>query len=235
MIQSFSSFFSQICENPIATNWEAILLKIILSFIAGAILGFERKSRLQTLGMRTLILICVSSTLLMILSINIGNISNSDKGRIAAQVVSGIGFLGGGAILRQGLNIKGLTSAAIIWTTAAIGLSIGAGLFFAAFLVIILGVIALIFLEKFENKVFPREHAKRLSIHFKEQNLSIPEIEQEIARHNIIASGLEISKNIEKTEIYLIFDVKVNDNPDILALSDSLQKKGNLLSISLSE
>lgn len=235
MIQSFSTFFSQFFENPTATSWDAILLKIILSFIAGAILGFERKSRLQALGMRTLILICVSSTLLMILSISIGNNTNSDQGRIAAQVVSGIGFLGGGAILRQGLNIKGLTSAAIIWTTAAVGLSIGAGLIFAAFLVIFVGVIALIFLEKFENKVFPREHAKRLKIHFNEQKVAINEIEQEIAKHNIISSGLEISKNIEKNEIYLVFDVKVNDNPDILALSDSLQEKGKLISITLSE
>ena len=115
-------------------DWYFLLecfIKLTLSVLCGFLLGIERKSRRQIVGMKTLILICVSCTLLAILSSymaeNFGD-GSSDVTRISAGVVSGIGFLGGGAIIRQGLNIKGLTSAAIIWTDSALGLAIGTGL-----------------------------------------------------------------------------------------------------------
>ena len=114
-----------ILENPLYD----CLLKVAVSFFCGIVLGIERRTRQQFIGLRTLILICVSSCLLMQISLYIATLSQGrgDPGRIAAQVVSGIGFIGAGAILHQGLNIKGLTSAAIIWTAAALGLAIGAG------------------------------------------------------------------------------------------------------------
>ena len=97
--------------------------RIAASFFCGLLLGFERKTRQHSVGMRTLILISVSSSLLAMLSSIITlepRVTGGDPTRVAAGVVTGIGFLGAGAILRQGMNIKGLTSAAIIWTAAAI-------------------------------------------------------------------------------------------------------------------
>ncbi|MEJ5190181.1 MAG: MgtC/SapB family protein, partial [Breznakiellaceae bacterium] len=113
-----------------------ITLRLALSFIAGGIVGFERTSRHQVAGLRTHILICVGSTLLMLLSLWIPEqflgLKSGDPGRIAAQVVSGIGFLGAGAIMRLGNNVKGLTTAASLWLIAAVGLALGAGFYLAA-------------------------------------------------------------------------------------------------------
>jgi putative Mg2+ transporter-C (MgtC) family protein len=99
-------------ENPLYD----CLMKIGISFFCGAILGLERRTRQQFIGLRTLILICVASCLLMQLSSYIANLSQGrgDPGRIAAQVVSGIGFLGAGVIMKDGTNIKGLTTAATL-------------------------------------------------------------------------------------------------------------------------
>ncbi len=108
-----------------------MLIRLGLSFAAGAIIGLERASRHQVAGLRTHILICTGAALLMLLSIwipqELSPDRNGDPGRIAAQVVSGIGFLGAGAIIRLGNNVRGLTTAASLWFIAAVGLALGAG------------------------------------------------------------------------------------------------------------
>ena len=107
-------------------NFETALLRLVFSFMAGMLIGIEREAHSQPAGMRTHILISIGSTLAMLLSIYIPQtymqFQNGDPGRIAAQVVTGIGFLGAGAILRLGVNVKGLTTAASIWAMAMLGL-----------------------------------------------------------------------------------------------------------------
>ena len=133
-----------------------IIIRLGLAFVAGAIVGFERSSRRQVAGLRTHILISVGAALLMILSIWLPQqIGSGDPGRIAAQVVSGMGFLGAGAIIRLGYNIRGLTTAASLWLIAAIGMTIGAGLFIAAGTAAVFALIALFVLNKVERKIFP--------------------------------------------------------------------------------
>lgn len=106
-------------------------LKILIAILAGGGIGLERELRGKPAGLRTNILICVGSALLMDLSIRVAG-DSGDPGRIAAQVVTGIGFLGAGTILHTRGTITGLTSAATIWVVAAIGLTSGAGLHFEA-------------------------------------------------------------------------------------------------------
>ena len=134
-----------------------IVLRLCLAFLGGGIIGFERSYRRQVAGLRTHILIALGAASLMLLSIWIPqNFSErGDPGRIAAQVVSGIGFLGAGAIIRLGSNIRGLTTAASLWLTAAIGLTIGAGMYAAALTAVVLALIALMVLNKVEKKIFP--------------------------------------------------------------------------------
>jgi putative Mg2+ transporter-C (MgtC) family protein len=105
--------------------------KILIAILAGGGIGLERELRSKPAGLRTNILICVGSALLMDLSIGIAS-GGGDPGRIAAQVVTGIGFLGAGTILHTRGTITGLTSAATIWVVAAIGLTAGAGYHFEA-------------------------------------------------------------------------------------------------------
>lgn len=104
-----------------------VFLLVFASAICGSIIGLERKSRHKPVGMRTITLICMGSTIFTIVSILVSRDVGADPGRVAAQVVTGIGFLGAGTILRGPREVRGLTTAATIWVVAAIGLLIGAG------------------------------------------------------------------------------------------------------------
>jgi putative Mg2+ transporter-C (MgtC) family protein len=113
------------------------LLRLLGAAVLGSLIGFERERLLWAAGIRTHMLVCVGACLFMIVSAYgftpvLGPNVVLDPSRVAAQVVSGIGFLGAGAILARGEIIKGLTTAASIWTVAAIGLAVGGGLYFAA-------------------------------------------------------------------------------------------------------
>jgi len=138
-----------------------IIIRICLAFVAGIVIGLERSSRRQVAGLRTHTLIALGASCLMLLSIWLPQqIGGGDPGRIAAQVVAGMGFLGAGAIIKLGNNIRGLTTAASLWLTAAIGLTIGAGMFLAALVVIVLALITLIFMHFLERKIFPEDNWK---------------------------------------------------------------------------
>jgi putative Mg2+ transporter-C (MgtC) family protein len=102
------------------------LLKLVLAVVLGGLVGAEREYRDKAAGFRTIILICVGATLFTMLSLKMAG-TRGDPARIAAGIVSGIGFLGAGAILRGGRHIVGLTTASTIWVAAALGMGIGSG------------------------------------------------------------------------------------------------------------
>lgn len=104
----------------------AMLLKLGLSTLVGGLVGLERQTHGRAAGLRTHTLVCLGSTLFTLCSFEIAGIS-SDPGRIAAQIVAGVGFLGAGTIMRQGSIVIGLTSAASIWSIAAVGIAIAIG------------------------------------------------------------------------------------------------------------
>jgi len=138
------------------------VIRLCIAFVAGGIIGMERSSRRQVAGLRTHILIAIGSCCLMMLSIWLPQkINAGDPGRIAAQVVSGMGFLGAGAIIRLGNSIRGLTTAASLWLTAAVGLTIGAGMYIAAFTTVALAIITLMVLNRLEKKLFPEDNWKQ--------------------------------------------------------------------------
>jgi putative Mg2+ transporter-C (MgtC) family protein len=121
-------------------SWGEVLLRVVVAAVLGGAIGVERELREREAGLRTHLLVCVGSALFTIVSAYGfrdfftagGNVSRIDPTRIAAQIVSGIGFLGAGAIIRQGLSVRGLTTAATLWVVAAIGLTAGAGYYSAA-------------------------------------------------------------------------------------------------------
>ncbi|MCL2764984.1 MAG: MgtC/SapB family protein [Treponema sp.] len=139
-----------------------IVVRLCLAFAAGGIIGLERSSRRQVAGLRTHILIALGASALMLLSIWLPQyLGGGDPGRIAAQVVAGMGFLGAGAIIKLGNSIRGLTTAASLWLTAAVGMTIGAGMYIAALTVIILALITLVLLHIVERKIFPEDNWKK--------------------------------------------------------------------------
>jgi len=136
------------------------LIKLMLSLVLGGLIGWERELYDKPAGFRTNTLICVGSTLFTIFSLKIGVIPGTDSSRIAAQIVSGIGFLGAGAIIRRGEAILGLTTAATIWFVASIGMGIGAGYYLTSSIGAALALAILVLFRKFENLV-DRFHTTR--------------------------------------------------------------------------
>ena len=129
-----------------------ILTRISLAILLGFILGIERELYKRPAGLRTHILVCMASCLIMLVSMY--GFESGDPGRVAAQVVSGIGFLGAGAIMREDKgSIKGITTAATIWMSAMIGLACGNGFYFGAILVTITSLVILTILRRFEMKI----------------------------------------------------------------------------------
>lgn len=212
-------------------TWYSSLARILVSFVLGVILGIERRKRNQFLGMRTLVVITVSSTLLMILSIYMGTVVatiNGDPSRIAAQVVSGIGFLGAGTIVLHGMNIKGLTSSAIIWGAAAIGLSVGAGLIIPAFFTVILLLVLLGILEKIEGRFFHTEITKKLQLTFKNKAIQLEEIQKILTDSKFTITNFDINNDILNESMILTYHIRMPQKYDIFKIIERIKTIGNL-------
>ncbi len=213
------------------------LLRIAAACVCGLCLGLERKIRQHAVGMRTLILISVSSALLCMLSVSVAAQSGAggDPSRMAAGVITGIGFLGGGAILRQGFNIRGLTSAAVIWTAAALGLACGAGRLFLAGAVLAVSILSLVLLEKVEWRLFPAEKTKALTLIYKSDEIDIDGIRALLAESGLVLRDLNMTESLEKKRVVLKFSVKAPGSLDFLSLSRNLQKTGSLVKFAISD
>ncbi|MFQ5560851.1 MAG: MgtC/SapB family protein, partial [Nitrospinota bacterium] len=144
------------------------VLRLLIAIPLGGLIGFEREIQNQPAGLRTHIVLCVGSTLMMLVSIfvakNIAHNQFSDPSRIAAQVVTGIGFLGAGAIMRLGVSVKGLTTAASLWTTAGIGLAIGSGFYLGALMTTFILLVALNILKKWPKIFADAKSSKTISV-----------------------------------------------------------------------
>ena len=131
------------------------VMRLVIAAVLGGVIGLERQQRHKSAGLRTHLLVCLGSCLVMILSwklyIGVQGLTNADPARLAAQVVSGIGFLGAGTIMKEGLTIKGLTTAASLWVVAGVGLAVGAGEYVGAVATTVLSGLALTYLPKFER------------------------------------------------------------------------------------
>lgn len=131
--------------------------RLILAVALGSIIGLEREKKGRSAGFRTHILVCVASTLIMLVSIYIFEMykegSSTDPARVAAGVVTGIGFLGAGAIIRSQEQVRGLTSAASVWMSAAIGLAVGCGYVSAALIGTFISFSTLSFLKLIEKRL----------------------------------------------------------------------------------
>ena len=204
-------------------------------------MGLERKTRNQVVGMRTLVLISVSSALWAVISYSLTEIQaakgfdGGDPTRVIAGVVSGIGFLGGGAILRQGLNVKGLTSAAIVWTTSAIGTAIGVGLYAEAALVLVIAVFLLLALEKVEEKFFPAGKSKTLHIVYDNDDVDREKVKDTIEQNGFIVKDLNMSRIMASKQIILRYTVKSPSKDDFTDVINDLKNISSLSEFSVTD
>lgn len=212
--------------------------RILLSLLACGLIGLEREMRRQTAGWRTHIIIGLGATLLMMLSIwlpqSIGG-DKGDPGRIAAQVVSGIGFLGAGAFLKIGNNMKGMTTAATIWFSAGIGLTIGAGMWAMSLVTLVVALAVLTFLEPLEKKWFPSQRLKLLQIWYEGSSLDRLAVQITLKGFGIDIQTVDAELSVQKKQTRLSALVKVPINVDLDSLFKELRKTGKVAKIRVHE
>ena len=217
---------------------ETATARLVLAAIAGAVVGTERELRRQTAGLRTHILICVGACLLMILSIWLPATVASEKGdpaRIAAQVVSGIGFLGAGAFVKIGNDVKGMTTASSLWVIAAIGLTIGAGLWMPAMIALALAFFALSTLEPIERRLFPAERFKYIQVWFDENSADREAVMKVIKSHGVRISSVDASQDVAASVTRLNVLGKIPVNLDIERFFREIRTTGKVLKIKIEE
>ena len=212
------------------SSWE-IVLKLVLSVLLGGAIGFEREVGNRPAGLRTHILVSIGAALIMLVS-KYGFGTASDPARLAAQVVSGIGFLGAGTILRTGNTVQGLTTAASLWVCAGIGLAVGNGFYFGAIITTILVLISLIILARVENFIYIRK--KRIfKIVSAERPGLIGDIGTFFGQNNIVIKKINLNSLDEREEdnrigIELIVDIKsdieIDDIVDLMYNIEGIQR-----------
>src|ERR1700759_5449523 len=211
-------------------NDSEMLLRLTAAGALGSLIGFERERLLWAAGIRTHMLVCVGSCLIMIVSqYGFSNILTHqnivlDPSRIAAQVVSGIGFLGAGAILARGEIVKGLTTAAGIWTVAAVGLAVGGGLYLAASTSTVIILIILAGIKPLEEAYRSRNQSCQLKIEVDNGSLT-PELLKDALglRSGQVKRFLVETRNQEGTDDLLILLSKVSSQ-DIASSPEKLKE-----------
>lgn len=154
-------------------------LQLIMSFFIGTAIGIEREYRSKAAGLRTMIMICLGSTLFMEISLAIGG---SSPDRIASTIITGIGFLGAGVIFKDGLTITGITTATTIWITAALGMALGAGLYFIAFAGSLAILIVLLLFERISQFISRMHQERTYKITVRHPDGFIPSFEGEVKK-----------------------------------------------------
>ena len=133
-----------------------LISRLLTAALLGALLGFEREIKQKSAGLRTNILIAVGSALFTLMSYELAESAGADPGRVAAQIVTGIGFLGAGAIMRTDSGVQGLTTAATVWVNAAVGVAAGGGEYHLAFIATAVTLAALLVLQPLETIIARR-------------------------------------------------------------------------------
>lgn len=228
-----------------------ILIRILSALLLGFIIGLEREMTNKYAGLRTNILVCLGACIFTIISIygfpTFADGDNvivyqatgvRDTARIAAQVVTGIGFIGGGTVLRHGANVFGLTTAATLWVAASIGMACGAGMYSVAIIGTILSIITLVSVRVFEKNILvsSTKNTKRLRVNITCINEKSDNIYNYLIEN--YSHLREISKKLNKqdenlTKINVILDV-VGKKP-IQAMYKTFQKVEGIESISIQE
>lgn len=217
-----------------------IIIRLVVSALLGSLVGWNRERKEGVAGLRTHMLVCVGSTLIMIVSAfgfeDILGRPNVvlDPSRIAAQVVSGIGFLGAGTILflRQQV-VRGLTTAAGLWSIAAVGLAVGSGMYVAAISATIIILIILAVIKPLEARVFKKENLRTILLTVDIKKAGLTEIDSVVRN-----KGLEIAEMVLHNNTGSVYEMKLtfendSDKTAILSVIESLNSIAGVSHINL--
>jgi putative Mg2+ transporter-C (MgtC) family protein len=200
-----------------APSWPHILLRLTVAAALGGAIGLERELRERQAGLRTHLVVCVGSALFTLVSAYAFTSPRVDPTRIAAQIVSGIGFLGAGAIIRQGLSVRGLTTAATLWLVAAIGMASGAGYYDAAVIATLGALLTLGPLRIVAFRVTSRfrSQTERLLVEVPAGGSPAPVIEA-VERYGRVVS-LDVAQEGDRREIAIDVALHNQGSPQVVA------------------
>ncbi len=211
-----------------------IILKILLAAMLGGIIGLERELAHKEAGLRTNILIAIGSALITLLSFKIAAMTpGADPARLAAQIVSGIGFLGAGAIIQARFAVHGLTTAATIWTVAAIGIAVGCGFYLLAFIVTVFVVIVLTVFKLLLDYIEKQKRNYVYLITTEEKASLLADLRHALTELNIKYSSARLNRRKGSYEFEVIFSTSENKNREFLDKVMLLQGVKEVLSENL--
>ncbi len=209
---------------------QEILLRIAASLAAGFILGLERETHGRAAGLRTTALVCVASCLGMILSESfymegLNGIANPsgwrpDPARLAAGILTGIGFLGGGAIIRQGNMVHGVTTAAVLWFVTVLGLCFGSGAYFLGTLGFASALLALFVFPRIE-KMMRKDSYAELHVTVLEESIRHDEIEEYILKWGIRIKSVDLEYAVTEKQRTFVFNLKFKRS-DLVSLPENI-------------
>ena len=185
--------------SELTISYGEVAIRLLITAVLCGVIGFERETRDQSAGFRTHILLGLGAALFTLVSAygftafteaalqSGGRGIQFDPTRIAAQIVTGIGFLGAGAIIRQGMDVRGLTTAASLWAAAAIGMAVGAGYYFGAAATTIIVIVALYVLREVRNRLLPRLRTDFgvMNVTFSDMRSEINEVVGTLESHSV--------------------------------------------------
>lgn len=224
--------------NSLEVNAVNAVFRMLLSMLLGMIVGAERKRKGQFAGLRTFSLISMGACLAMLLSIFVPQeylgLKNGDPGRIAAQVVTGIGFLGGGAMIHMRGAVRGLTTAAGIWMTAIIGMAVGIGMYICALTATLLVLLTLVTFERYEKRRKLGQDSKVISLTAEGIVGDIAPYREVFRKHDVHLSTFYLSYDYERQLTEINFMVLVQSYANLLPVLADLSKVSPTKRITLS-
>ena len=215
-----------------------MFLRLLLAAVLGGLIGLERESLNKSAGFRTHTLVCLGSCLIMITSIEMHTFFGTDRigdpGRLAAQVVSGIGFLGAGTIIRSGFGVKGLTTAASLWVVAGIGLAAGAGRYFTSIATTAIVFLVLVYMPRLETLVkSSHRNLKKIEVIIEDRPGQLGKVSTALGEKDINIRKVELSEPLPDNKLLLTVLVNIPYNYKPQEVTDLLCKVSGVYEVNL--
>lgn len=240
MWELFLDWHGNIVESltSLEVNLPNSVFRLIISMLLGMIIGAERKRKGQTAGIRTFALISMGACLAMLLSIYVPQeylgLKNGDPGRIAAQVITGIGFLGGGAMIQMRGTIKGLTTAAGIWITAIIGMAVGIGMYAVSITATCLVLLTLIVFEQYSKRKKIGQDSKVINLTVEGIIENIDDYRNVLKENDIHLSTFYVEYDYERQLTELNFVILVHSYTNVLPILNMISNVSPTRKLTLS-
>lgn len=224
MLQFLNTFIDSI--NSLEVNMTNSMFRLLLSMILGMVVGAERKRKGQIAGIRTFALISMGACMAMILSIYVPQVyfglKNGDPGRIAAQVITGIGFLGGGAMIHMKGAVRGLTTAAGIWMTAIIGMAVGIGMYMCSIGATLLILLTLVTFEQYEKRKKLGQESKVIVMTVNGIITDISDYRKVFSENEVHLSTFFVNYNYDLNQTEINFVILAHTYTNLLEVIDQL-------------